>query len=87
MFKFQVGTAIPKKKEQKRYKKYAYIHVETDKDGWVDAEVYLPISFDLVYLDDREKIVKGWWNGNKWEGLRVKKDIKVKRWKRETESY
>jgi hypothetical protein len=84
--RIQVGSLLPKDQQEgnkKRTKKYSYIHVETDERGWADAKKYLPVPFDLVYVDDGEKIVTGWWSGTFWDGLRLKKDTKVIKWKRE----
>ena len=64
---------------------YIYSEIPTDYTGWVDALLYLPLNFDLVYLKtfDRGTIV-GWYSGTSWDGLHFDMDdeIKVMYWKR-----
>jgi len=64
---------------------YMYSEIPTDYTGWVDASLYLPLNFDLVYLktSDRKTVI-GWYSGTTWDGLRIEteEEIKVKYWKR-----
>lgn len=53
--------------------------------GWHNPEKYRPMPFDLVELLLKDKIVQGWWTGNGWDGLRLKKSDKVKKWKKTAE--
>lgn len=59
-----------------------YSRVKKDFDGWVKAEDYLPEDFDLVLLKIDNGIKKGWWAGNKWDGLRYYEGEEVKFWKK-----
>lgn len=50
---------------------------------WVPSSEYLPFPFDLVDLDIGEKrYIKGWYDGNEWGGLRVKKEHTVYYWRK-----
>jgi hypothetical protein len=67
----------------KKERPYKYSDITSDK-GWVDNVIYLPIPFDLMYLKvkDNPKILSGWWDGTDWNGLRLKKDHEITKWKR-----
>lgn len=58
-----------------------------DKDGWVDAKLYLPEPFDLCWLKIApEKLDFGWHTGTSWDGLRVKNTDNIISWKRKPNS-
>lgn len=59
--------------------------LKKDYDDWVDAQMYLPISYDLVHMKMERKTVPGWWNGIHWEGLRMLSEDKVLFWKKRKE--
>jgi hypothetical protein len=52
-----------------------------DYDGWVDAKTYRPYPYDLVHMMMPRKTIRGWWTGQKWEGLRLKEEDKILHWK------
>jgi hypothetical protein len=55
---------------------YSYYKINLKKyvDNWIPVTDYLPEYYELVLLrEGDEKPVKGWWNGNGWDGLRVNK--------------
>jgi len=54
-----------------------------NKEGWADASKYLPIAFDLVTLKtSTDRKIAGWWNNHEWDGLYLKKEDQVVKWKR-----
>lgn len=61
-----------------------YSDVPTDKDKWVHDLEYMPIPYDLMFLriKDVPRVKSGWWNGKKWEGLRLKEGEIIISWKR-----
>jgi len=63
-------------------RKVAYRDLKYDEDKWVDASLFLPADFDLVYLKTKEKTYSGWAVGNTWDGLKHKLDSEVLYWKR-----
>ena len=79
--------------DTKSTKLFTYKMVKHDCDGWADASLFLPASFDLVFLklEGVKSIISGWYTGNRWDGRRLKEDQKVLYWKRneddEEENY
>jgi hypothetical protein len=63
---------------------YKYSDVPTDADKWVFDLTFRPIAYDLLYLKVKGafRIKSGWWNGDLWEGLRLKPDDTILAWKR-----
>jgi hypothetical protein len=57
--------------------------IEKNMDGWVDANIYHPIPYDLVLLQTEKKNKPGWWTGQHWEGLRLLAEDRVYYWKQE----
>lgn len=55
--------------------------LKKDYDGWVDAKLFLPLAFDLVYMRLERRTIPGWWNGNFWEGMRLLETDCVLYWK------
>ena len=53
--------------------------------SWQDPSLTRPRAFDLVELKTPKKIVAGWWTGNAWMGLRLRKGEKIISWKRSRE--
>lgn len=81
MIKVIINTGR-KLKEKPTY----YRDVKADIDGWVDAKVYLPADFDLVYMKIKGKpTIVGWSVGKEWIGLRLKDDDEVLYWKKKSE--
>lgn len=64
---------------------YKYSDIPKDAEGWVSDLRYLPISFDMmqVKIKDNPKIIPGWWDGEKWTGLRFRQGYIVTQWKRD----
>ncbi len=58
-----------------------------DIDGWVDANLYLPFDYDLVFAKviGYTKSVVAWHGGGKWDGLHFIPGSIVKYWKRKQE--
>ena len=70
--------------EKKR--KLSYRDIKYDPDGWVDAKVYLPGDYDLMYLKIKDKKSKsGWVVGKNWDGLKIENGDEVLYWKRKPE--
>ncbi len=73
---------------ERYYSKFEYHNCKSDYSGWVDANDYLPIPFDLMYLkvidhETKLNLTKyGWWNGHGWDGEKIEKEDKVLYWKR-----
>jgi hypothetical protein len=67
--------------------KYTYIDIKekglVGKDGWVDIKDVLPHPYDMhdLEIEGKERIYKGWWTGSGWDGLRIKPDMRVTRWR------
>lgn len=64
----------------------AYHNIQKDKNGWIDATIYAPPKFDLVYLKlstNRKAI--GWWTGHEWIGRTLAPSDKVDRWRKSKE--
>lgn len=55
----------------------------TNREGWVDAFRVKPYAYDIVYLlTGKFEEKNGWWTGLKWDGLRLKENETIIRWKR-----
>lgn len=52
---------------------------------WQDPRENRPLPYDLVQLCTNSKTITGWWTGNEWMGLRLKKGDRVKKWKKSRE--
>jgi len=52
-----------------------------DKEGWIDGRLYRPFAYDLVLIQTQSRVKPGWWNGQAWEGLRIKDDDEIICWK------
>lgn len=52
---------------------------------WQNPSSFRPLPFDLVQLKTIKGIKSGWWTGNKWMGLRLRKGDKVISWKKTRE--
>ena len=53
--------------------------------SWQDSKLYRPFNYDLVDLKLSNKTITGWWTGNGWMGLRLRKGDKVISWKKSKE--
>lgn len=52
-------------------------------DGFADAKEFVPIQFDMCQLIlNSGKSILGWWTGSGWDGLKVKVDDPVIRWRK-----
>lgn len=60
---------------------FTIFDVERDYDGWADATLYRPLAFELVVVQTETKKKRLWWDGNKWDGLRIAPEDKVLYWK------
>lgn len=62
---------------------YKYSDVPT-QNGWVLDFRYIPVPFDLLQLRIAGSglIVSGWWDGQAWQGMRLKPQHFVSSWKR-----
>ena len=57
--------------------------VKWDIHGFADATKHQPLEiFELCLLvDDKGRRFQGWWNGYLWEGIRLKKENKILKWR------
>jgi len=63
-----------------------YHIVNYGKDGFADANVYLPYPCDLLEMKtNTNKIRIGWWTGQEFYGIRLKENEKVIAWKKKKE--
>lgn len=82
----KIVIGITKLQDPNTLKRRAYKYTDIPDDpGWIDPEIYCPYPYDLIHMvvDGLSKEVAGWWNGEKWEGLRVKHHYKIIKWKRQ----
>jgi hypothetical protein len=77
----QVGVSYYKNSKGNKIP-YSYRHVKPKQDGWVDPKEWLPFSFDLVFLQLKDKVKIGWYTGGRWDGKKVEPSDKVIAWKR-----
>jgi hypothetical protein len=87
----RVGVDIHHKKVDRNGRKtefrYSYNNLKTlmplGWDGWVDCHVALPLPFDLqlIKTNSASHVKIGWWTGSYWEGLRLKPNETVYKWK------
>jgi len=83
MMKVGIDLIFDEKKGKER--KISYDDVECDGDEWVDASRYMPADFDIMNLKvkNRERIMPGWANGKKWDGLNLTPENLVLYWQRQ----
>lgn len=60
---------------------FNYSNVKFDPGGWAEEKRFRPFPYDLVKIKTTDHFRTGWWNGNNWDGLRLKPDEKVLYWK------
>lgn len=60
---------------------FTYKDIKIGRDGWVNPKMYRPEPYDLVLMRLESKTIAGWWNGCRWEGLRLKESDQVLQWK------
>lgn len=53
--------------------------------SWQDPCTYRPMPFDLVEIQTPRGIKSGWWTGNKWMGVRLRKEDTIISWKKSRE--
>lgn len=64
---------------------FAYSMIEQGPDGWIDADKYLPLDYDLVIIKTDGRPLTGWHGGNIWDGIKVPEGLNVKYWRRKHE--
>lgn len=66
-----------------------YTDLEVDREGFVVCAKIRPYPFDLVELKlkGRHRPISAWWNGQEWEGLRVRKHHTILAWRRHEEYF
>lgn len=78
----------PVKKKDGKFRKFSYIDIAYDEDGWALASKYLPLPYDLMWLQLKDGTIKsGWVEGKVWEGVRLKPSDKVVKWRIYKENY
>lgn len=71
------------KKTSEKKDTFYYRITKFDKEGWANAKKAKPIPFDMVTIETASgKRCPAWWNESLWEGLRLRKNDKILRWKR-----
>jgi len=74
-------TRLPRNYEEANT--FVYKHAVFNEHGWADANDYKPIPYDILYLKTSTgKVVKGWWAEFFFDGLRLKKEDVVVKWRR-----
>lgn len=77
---------IPCSKAKKGERTVKYCDIPKDQiiDGWISLDHFFPTEFDLVMLKtDKDKVIKGWYSGTRWDGILLKKTHVIKYWKKE----
>jgi hypothetical protein len=70
----------PSKKEKKELTPYG--RIPKDGDGFIDAKLYKPQPFFLLWMIlENRRTIPGWWTGSRFEGYRLKSTDAVIRWK------
>lgn len=84
MDKIQVALSKVKDLKTGNLRVCKYSDIPTDINGWVLNLKYMPIPFDMMYvrLKNKPKVISAWWNGQNWEGLRMREGDEVINWKR-----
>jgi len=78
-----MAKRIKKSQQHLNNEAFTYSHIEKDESGWVDATKYKPRSFDLINLKTNlDRVIKGWWTGQNWCGVRIKDYETVFKWRR-----
>jgi len=78
----------PLRRTAEKINKFCYTVTKFDEEGWAQADKASPIPFDLVtVITNKGKICTAWWNQNIWDGLHLKKDEQVIKWKRRKYEY
>ena len=68
---------------QHKSKHIHYRRIVDQKRQWVDADDIKPEHFVLNHLLlDNGKIIRGWWSGQAWDGIRYSDKYKVIKWKK-----
>lgn len=76
-------VGVSKIKENGKVYVMLYRHCPQDAEGWVDNQKFKPLQHDLCDLRSATgKIMRGWWEGTSWGGLRIAPCIKVTHWRR-----
>lgn len=80
----QVGSTRIVDKKSGKLVPCRYSDVPTDLDGWVWDLKYIPIHFDIVTVQvkDKRKAVSAWFDGKHWIGLRLRAGNEIIGWKR-----
>lgn len=62
----------------------SYKDVKKDEKGWVDAAVFSPYPYDLMWLKIKGRRIPlaGWWTGHVFDGSNVMPSYQVTHWKR-----
>lgn len=77
----KVGRIKPGQEQEKLPKRWLYRDVQFTK-RWADSSRFLPKDYDLCDLKlSNGKIISGWHNKTEWDGLRLKINDTVQRWK------
>lgn len=75
-------TILPGRKDPTRTRKATYSDVKFDQYGWTSVNDYMPMAFDLVYMRlNNGKMITGWQHDGIWEGLGLKEEDSVTKWK------
>ena len=67
---------------KKSERKNTILSRQVAKDKWNNFDEYYPITYemvDVVTADHKTKV--GWWNGFRWDGLRIKKRDCITQWR------
>jgi len=62
-----------------------YTDLPGEIPAWQSPDRFRPLPFDLVEIETSKKIVTGWWTGNTWMGLRLRKEDKIISWRKSRE--
>lgn len=63
--------------------KIRYTDLEKRFPDWISIRLYLPFPYDLVIVQTAcKREILAWFNGDSWDGYKLKKTYVILRWKR-----
>ena len=79
---YKDGKLVVDAKGLAKQKKFSYVEVEYDFDGWADASRFMPNDYDLCCCKLEKGTKMGWAHGLDWEGYKIKPEDRILYWKK-----